>query len=157
MIIIILFYFDIYIKLTLSVVILMKEKWQYLTWCLNYITKQLFYDKGILTKHATRQHYFAIANSKTLTTFTWDPIWKMTDMKCQTGLDFASVYMKKSHRDSRKILKLNEYTYEVWFGFLELHRKSEGSYGECVRILENSAWKRLSLFCTVHIHIIMGG
>ena len=28
----------------------------------------------------------------------------MTDMKFQTGLSFASVYMKKSYRDGRKIL-----------------------------------------------------
>ena len=55
------------------------------------------------------------------------------------------------------ILKLNEYTYKVWFGFLELDRRSEGSYGERVRISENPAWKHLSLFCTVNNYIIMDG
>ena len=29
----------------------------------------------------------------------------------------------------KRNLKLNEYTYRVWFGFLELDRRSEGSYG----------------------------
>ena len=28
-------------------------------------------------------------------TFTWDTIWKMTEIKFQTSLSFASVYMKK--------------------------------------------------------------
>ena len=30
---------------------------------------------------------------------------------------------------AKKNLKLNEYTYELWFGFLELDRTSERSYG----------------------------
>ena len=31
------------------------------------------------------------------------------------------------------ILKLNKFTYDVWFRFLELNRKSKGTYGECLR------------------------
>ena len=36
----------------------------HLTWCLNYIIKQLFYDKNILTKHVTQQKYFVVAKFK---------------------------------------------------------------------------------------------
>ena len=43
-----LFYFYICIKLKLSVIILTMEKQYHLTWCLNYIMKQLFYDENIL-------------------------------------------------------------------------------------------------------------
>ena len=35
--------------------------------------------------------------------FPWDPIRKLTDIKFQTGLSFASVYMKKSYRGGRKL------------------------------------------------------
>ena len=36
--------------------------------------------------------------------FPWDPIRKLTDIKFQTGLSFASVYMKKSYRGGRKLM-----------------------------------------------------
>ena len=39
----------------------------------------------------------------------------MTNMKFQTGLSFASVYMKKSYRDGRKILVCNFLVKFCWF------------------------------------------
>ena len=39
----------------------------------------------------------------------------MTDIKFQTGLSFASVYMKKSYRDGRKILVCNFLVKFCWF------------------------------------------
>ena len=49
-----LFYFDICIKFPLSLIILTMEKWYHLTWCLNYIIKQIFY-KNILNILRTKQ------------------------------------------------------------------------------------------------------
>ena len=36
--------------------------------------------------------------------FTWDPIWKMTNMKFQTGLSFVSLYIKSHIGTTGKLL-----------------------------------------------------
>ena len=68
-------------------------------WKLIYLTQIPLHDKPF--KDVTED------GRKTKTACTWDPIQKMADMKFQIGLSFASVYMKKSYRDSRKILVCN--------------------------------------------------
>ena len=52
-----LFYFDTCIKVTLSAITLTKEKWCHLTWWLNYIIKQLFYDIWHLTSFVMIKKY----------------------------------------------------------------------------------------------------